>query len=56
MFEVYMYIGSYRKITKTCDVGDLLPTIASIMQECEADEGEYIYQQNYAIAWRKVKE
>lgn len=56
MFEVYMMIGSYKAYTEHCDVGDLLPTIATILQKHEADKGAYIYQQNYAIAWRRVKE
>lgn len=56
MFEVRLYEGSYQRAMATCDVGDLLPTIATLMQEFEADKGKYAYQRTYAITWRRVKE
>lgn len=56
MFEVRLYEGSYQRAMATCDVGDLLPTIATLLQEFEADKGKYEYLRNYAIEWRRVKE
>ena len=57
MFELRLYApGGGLKLVRQCDVGDLLPTIATMLQEFEAAEGEYKYQENYAIQWRRVKE
>ena len=56
MFEVKFYFGSSSPKVRTCDVGDLLPTIATILQEFETVSGKYEYQRNYAIQWRRVKE
>jgi hypothetical protein len=56
MFEVKLFQGSDVCATATCDKGDLLPTIATLMQDFEATRGAYEYQRNYAIQWRRVKE
>lgn len=56
MFEVIFHCGDGRPKTRTCDVGNLLPTIATILQDFERDHGKYEHQQNYAIQWRRVKE
>ncbi len=56
MFEVtFFYVDGMTKI-KTCDVGDLLPTIATMLQEYERSHGKYEYQRNYAVQWRRVRE
>jgi hypothetical protein len=56
MFEVvFFYPGGLEK-TRTCDVGDLLPTIATMLQEYERSHGTYEYQRNYAVQWRRVRE
>lgn len=56
MFEVKLFEGSDVLVRATCDVGDLLPTMATLMQDFEASKGKYQYQRNYAIQWRRVKE
>ena len=57
MFEVTLYgVGGHRLYTRKCKVGDLLPTIATILQQFEVDHGTYQYQRNYAIQWRQVSE
>ncbi len=56
MFEVKLYEGSYLVDTETCDVGDLLPTIATLLQAFEAEKPKYDYQRPYAIQWKRVKE
>ncbi len=56
MFEVKLIEGSFTRETLTCDVGDLLPTMATLMQGFEAERGKYAYQRTYAITWRRVKE
>lgn len=56
MFEVKFFEGSFLWRTTTCDIGDLLPTIATVLQEFEAYKNKYEYQRNYAIQWKRVKE
>jgi hypothetical protein len=56
MFELKLFRGSDVFATATCDKGDLLPTIATLMQDFEATHGNYEYQRNHAIQWRRVKE
>jgi len=57
MFELKFYgLGGQCLYTRTCDVGDVLPTIATILQQYEADNGKYEYQRNYAIQLRRVRE
>ena len=51
MIEVTLIEGSHRKIVKTCEPGDLAPTIIGILQEYEAKHGELKYRQNYAITF-----
>lgn len=56
MFEIKFYIGNAAPEVRTCDMGELLPTIASILMDHERDHGKYKYQTNYTIQWRQVKE
>ena len=56
MFEVTFYQADGSSETRVCNVGDLLPTIATFLQEFERDYGKYEYQCNYAVRWRRVKE
>ncbi len=56
MFELKFFQGSDTYLTARCDVGDLLPTMATLMQDFEKEIGKYEYQRNYAIQWRRVKE
>lgn len=56
MFEVTMYRGSEVLYRDQCDQGDLLPTMATLMQRFEAEHGKYEHQRNHAIQWRRVKE
>lgn len=55
MIEVKLIEGSYTVLTKTCESGDLAPTIIAILQEYEAERGELKYRQNYAITFRVFK-
>ena len=54
MFEVRLIAGSYTRDVKVCKVGQLLPTIAELMQKHEGDGWKY--GANYAIQWRRVSE
>jgi hypothetical protein len=56
MFEVKLFRGGDILLCATCDKGDLLPTIATLLQDFEATHGKYEHQRNYAIQWRRVKE
>lgn len=56
MFEIVFYKGGHKLQTVTCDKGDLLPTMATLMQDFEAEHGKYEHQINYAIQWRRIKE
>jgi hypothetical protein len=56
MFEVKLKKGSDTVSALTCVVGDLLPTIATLLQLYEAENGAYEYQRNYAVTWRRVRE
>lgn len=56
MFEVKLIRGSDTLVVKTCGVGDLLPTIAALLQRYEGNQGQYEYQRSYAIQWRRIKE
>lgn len=56
MFEVILYKGSDPIYFEKCDVGDLLPTIATVLQWYEREHGKYEYQRSYAIKFRQVKE
>ena len=56
MFEVKLINSSNTMYGMECDVGDLLPTIATLLQLYESENGAYEYQRNYAIQWRRVKE
>lgn len=56
MFEVIFYISGSIEQNITCDKGDLLPTMAMIMQDFESKHGKYEHQRNYAIQWRRIKE
>jgi len=54
MFEVKLIAGSYTIETTTCGIGQLLPTMAALMQKHE--NGGWKYGANYAIQWKRVKE
>lgn len=54
MFEVKLFRGSDIIDIELCAVGDLLPTVASLMQRHEGDG--WRYQQYYAVQWQRVKE
>lgn len=54
MFEVRLIAGSYTIDVKMCDVGQLLPTIADLMQKHEGDGWKY--GSPYAVQWKRVKE
>lgn len=54
MFLVTLYKGGNVLDRKTCEVGNLLPTIATLMQKHMGDGWQH--QENYAIAWRRIKE
>jgi len=56
MFEVRLYEGSYCVDCQTCDVGNLLPTIATLLQAFEAKKPTYDYQRPYSIQWKRIKE
>lgn len=56
MFEVRLFQGSDPLYTRTCDLGDVLPTAAALMQQFESERGLYEYQRTYAVTWRRVKE
>jgi len=56
MFEVRLMNGDRTLYVRHCDAGDILPTIATLLQTFEADHGRYTYQRPYAIQWRQVKE
>ena len=56
MFEVKLFEGSYIRAGRTCDVGELLPTMATLLQEFESQKGTYDYQRPYSIQWKRVKE
>lgn len=54
MFEVRIYKEGNLLTVETCDVGDLLPAIASLLQRYEG--GGWQYQTNYTVRWCRVKE
>ena len=56
MFEVRLLDGSGTLYVEHCDVGDLLPTMATLLQKFEAEHGRYVYQRPYAMQWRQVRE
>ncbi len=56
MFEVRLIRNGDTLYVRTCDKGDILPTIAAIMQQFESERGTYKYQTNYAMQWRQVRE
>lgn len=56
MFEVRLMRNGDTLYLLTCEKGDILPTIATLMQKFEAERGSYRYQTNYAIQWRQVRE
>lgn len=56
MFEVKLKRGSDTMYGMECVVGDLLPTIATLLQLYEAENGAYEYQRNYALTFRRVSE
>jgi len=57
MFEVIFYgLGGQKLYTRKCDKGDILPTMATLMQLYESEQGKYEYQRNYAIQWRRIRE
>lgn len=57
MFEVIFYgLGGQKLYVRKCDKGDILPTMATLMQLYESEQGVYEYQRNYAIQWRRIRE
>ena len=57
MFELVFYgLGGQKLYTRRCDVGDILPTIAALLQDYESEHGKYEYQRNYAIQLRRIRE
>lgn len=57
MFEVIFYgLGGEKLYTRKCDKGDILPTMATLMQLYESEHGKYEYQREYAIQWRRIRE
>ncbi len=56
MFEVRLLDGGGTLFVRHCNVGDLLPTIAAILQEFEGAHGKFTYQRPYAMQWRQVSE
>ncbi len=56
MFEVRLIKSGNVLYQQVCDKGELLPTIATLMQKFEAERGTYEYQTSYAVQWRQVKE
>lgn len=54
MFELKLYKGSEVIDRKTCDVGDLLPSIATLLQDNQGAGWEH--QQDYAVRWVRVRE
>lgn len=54
MFLVTLFKGSKILDRETCDVGNLLPKVASLMQKHLGEGWEH--QENYAVTWRRVKE
>lgn len=56
MFEVRLLDGGGTLFVRHCNVGDLLPTIATLLQQFEAEHGKFSYQRPYAMQWRQVKE
>lgn len=56
MFEVKMYTGDKVLFSELCESGEVLPTIAALMQRHESKYGKYEYQRTYAIEWRQIRE
>lgn len=56
MFEIKMIHRGKSLYVRHCDKGELLPTIAAMLQDFEAEHGMYRHQDNYALQWRRVKE
>lgn len=54
MIVVTIWKGSDKLETRTCNKGELLPTIATLMQKHEG--GAWEHQRGYAVSWRVVKE
>lgn len=54
MFLVTLYKGATILERDTCEVGNLLPKVAELMQKHLGDG--WSYQENYAVTWRRVKE
>lgn len=54
MFEVQLHKGSYVIDRDICEVGNLLPKVAELMQRHLGEGWEY--QERYAITWQRVKE
>ena len=54
MFVVKLYKGSDIIDIEKCAIGDLLPTVASLMQRHEGDGWQH--QQQYAVQWTLVNE
>ena len=55
MLLVELWMGSQKMDSQPCDKGNLLPTIATLMQKHEAEHG-WKHGQEYAISWKIVKE
>ena len=54
MFLVTLYKGGNILDRQTCEIGDLLPKVATLMQDHLGEGWEH--QENYAITWCRVKE
>ena len=56
MFEIRMIFRGGSLYVRRCDKGELLPTMAAMLQDFEAEHGVYRHQENYALQWRRIKE
>jgi hypothetical protein len=56
MFELRMYKAGELLFVDTVEQGDLLPKIATMLQNFEAKYDTYEHQRPYTLQWRRVRE
>lgn len=55
MIEIRLIKGSFVMDGATCEKGDLIPTIAALLQKYESEHGDLTGGQKYAIEFWPVR-